>query len=360
MKKKYQKIIVKIGTNVITKDDGLLDLQVMQNLVRQIAELKKSGVEVIVVSSGAMGAGRSMLTISDKSNDVVKRQILAAVGQPKLINTYAKLFAEHHYVCAQILATKEDFRDRIHYLNMKNCFTALLQDNIVPIVNENDVVSVTELMFTDNDELAGLIASMMNVEALILLTNVDGIFDGNPNDAGSRLVPTIDSNESNFRSYVSPEKSLFGRGGMLTKCGIGHKMALVGITTHIANGKGENTLLDIYNKKQVGTTFLLQKDASSVKRWIAHSEGFEKGTVYINHGAAIALASKDKAISLLPVGIVKIDGNFEKGDIIRICNEKNDNIGLGLAQYNSQKAVSLVGQKGQKPLIHYDYLFLKV
>jgi glutamate 5-kinase len=360
MKKKYQKIIVKIGTNVITRENGLLDLQVMQSLVDQIALLKKEKVEVIVVSSGAMGAGRSLLTLSEKSNDVVKRQILAAVGQPKLINTYAGLFAGHDYICAQILATKEDFRDRIHYLNMKNCFTALLKDNIVPIVNENDVVSVTELMFTDNDELAGLIASMMDVDALVLLTNVDGIFDGSPKDKNSRLIATIDSNESNFRSYVSPEKSLFGRGGMLTKCGIGHKMALVGITTHIANGKAENILLDIYHKKPVGTTFLLQKDASSVKRWIAHSEGFEKGTVFINQGAEMALSSRDKAISLLPVGVTKIDGNFEKGDIIRICNEKKANIGLGLAQYNSQKAVSLIGQKGQKPLIHYDYLFLKV
>ncbi len=296
---KYKRIVVKIGTNVITRENGLLDLDVLQNIVRQISELKKQHLEIIVVSSGAMGAGRSLVKLSEKSNDVVRRQILASIGQPKLINTYAELFSKYNYICAQILATKEDFRDRIHYLNMKNCFTALLHDNIVPIVNENDVVSVTELMFTDNDELAGLIASMMNVDALVLLTNVNGIYDGNPKDKDAKLISTIDAAKSNFQSYISPEKSLFGRGGMITKCGIGHKMSLVGITTHIANGREENILSDIYNKKQVGTTFLLKKDASSVKRWIAHSEGYEKGSVFINNGAASALTSGNKANSLL-------------------------------------------------------------
>lgn len=359
MKNKYRKIVVKIGTNVITGENGLLDINVIENIVFQIAELKKQKIEVIVVSSGAMGAGRSLIKLSEKSNDVVRRQILASVGQPRLIHTYSELFSGYGYFCAQILATKEDFRDRIHYLNMRNCFFALLQDNIIPIVNENDVVSVTELMFTDNDELAGLIASMMNVDALVILTNVDGIFDGNPADKSSRLISVINPDESSFRSYISPEKSQFGRGGMITKCGIAHKMSLVGITTHIVNGKTKNILLDINSQKNYGTKFLPKKDTSNVKKWIAHSEGFEKGTIYINEGAQAALLLKDKAVSLLPVGIINIEGDFEKGDIVKICNQKKQQVGLGLAQYSSQRAKQIAGQKGHKPLIHYDYLFLK-
>ncbi len=357
---KYQRVVIKIGTNVITQDNGLLDLESIENLVKQISQLKKNNVEVIVVSSGAMGAGQSLIKLADKSNDVVRRQILASIGQPKLINTYSQLFAKDKYICAQILATKEDFRDRIHYLNMKNCFSALLKDNIVPIVNENDVVSVTELMFTDNDELAGLIATMMNVDALIILTNVDGIFDGNPKDKNAKLIPVISSEQTNFSAYVSSEKSQFGRGGMITKCGIGHKVSLTGIVTHIANGKSENIILDIYDQKDVGTKFLPAKEKSNIKKWIAYSEGYEKGIIYINHGAEKMLLSSDKATSILPIGIIKIDGSFEKGDIVKVSNENNENIALGIAQYSSEKAIDLIGKKAQKPIIHYDYLFLKV
>ena len=283
-----------------------------------------------------------------------------SVVEIKLINTYSELFSKYTYICAQILATKEDFRDRIHYLNMKNCFSALLKDNIVPIVNENDVVSVTELMFTDNDELAGLIATMMNVDALIILTNVDGIFDGNPKDKNAKLISIINSEQTNFSDYVSTEKSQFGRGGMITKCGIGHKVSLTGITTHIANGKSKDVILDIYHQKEVGTKFLPAKEKSNIKKWIAYSEGYEKGIIYINHGAEKMLLSSDKAISILPVGITKIDGDFDKGDIVKVCNENNENIALGITQYNSNKARELIGKKAQKPLIHYDYLFLKV
>lgn len=360
MKNPYKRIVIKVGTNVITKENGLLDLDVLENLVFQISELKKQQAEVILVSSGAMGAGRGLVKLDSKTNDVVKRQILASIGQPKLINTYSQIFSKYDYLCAQILATKEDFRDRIHYLNMKNCFNALLQDNIVPIVNENDVVSVTELMFTDNDELAGLISSMMSVDLMIILTNVDGVYNGNPNDKNSSLIHTIDLEETNFKNYVSSEKSLFGRGGMITKCSISHKLALEGIVTHIANGKTENILLDIYNNKKVGTKFVTQKSLSGIKRWIAHSEGYEKGQIYINRGAEEALISKNKAMSILPIGITKIEGEFEKGDIIKICSESGTNLGLGIAKYNSKKAISVIGQSGQKALVHYDYLFLNI
>lgn len=355
----YKKIVIKVGTNVISKDNGLLDYEQIENLVEQISYLKKQQVEIILVSSGAVGAGRSMINLDTNTNMVIRRQILASIGQPKLLNTYSDMFEKHKYICAQILATKEDFRDRLHYLNMKNCFNALLQDNIIPIVNENDVVSVTELMFTDNDELAGLIASMLNVDALIILTNVDGVYKGHPKDKDSTLISEIDIKNPEFKQFISPEKSQFGRGGMLTKYGIGEKMSSIGISTHIINGKKNDSLKDLVSGKKIGTKFLVKKDVSNIKKWIAYSEGYEKGTVYINEGAEKALQSKEKAISLLPIGISSINGDFEKGDIIKICNEKNEYLGLGLAQYSSNKANNIIGKKGQKPLIHYNYIFLK-
>lgn len=359
----YKKVVIKVGTNVISQENGLLDLEIIENLVEQIAFLKKNNTDVILVSSGAVGAGRSMTKLNDNLNTVVKRQILASIGQPKLLNIYSEIFEKYNYICAQILATKEDFRDRLHYLNMKNCFNALLQDNIIPIVNENDVVSVTELMFTDNDELAGLIASMMNVDALIILTNVDGVYKGNPKDKDSVLIEEIDFNnielKSEYKQFISPEKSQFGRGGMLTKYGIGEKMSSIGISTHIINGKSKNNLKDLVSGKKTGTKFIPSKDVSNIKKWIAYSEGYEKAVVYINEGAENALKSKQKAVSLLPVGIISIQGNFEKGDIIKISNEKGDYLGLGLAQYNSVKINSVIGKKGQKPLIHYNYIYLK-
>lgn len=360
---KYKKVVIKVGTNVISHENGLLDLDIINNLVEQISFLKNNNIDVILVSSGAVGAGRSMVTLSDNLNTVVKRQILASIGQPKLINIYSQIFEKHNYLCAQILATKEDFRDRLHYLNMKNCFNALLQDKVIPIVNENDVVSVTELMFTDNDELAGLIAAMLNVDALIILTNVDGVFKGHPADKNSTLISEIDFNKfeskNEYKQYISPEKSQFGRGGMLTKYGIGEKMSSIGIATHIINGKKNNNLKNLISGSKIGTKFLASKDVSNIKKWIAYSEGYEKATIYINEGAEKALKSKQKAISILPVGISEVKGDFEKGDIIKISNEKNEYLGLGLAQYNSVKIKSIIGQKGQKPLIHYNYIYLK-
>ena len=222
-----KRVIVKVGTNVITKENGLLNQSVMQGLVGQITGLKKKGIEVVLVSSGAMGAGRPLVKFKKKPSRIIERQMLASVGQTRLINAYDKLFTGHDYLCAQVLATKEDFRDRKHYLNMKNCLEGLLHDQIIPIINENDVVSVDELMFTDNDELAGLLSSMLNADALMLLTNVDGVMED------SKVIPIVDFKNTNIYKCIAPTKSSFGRGGMITKCKIAERMSQVGIKTHI-------------------------------------------------------------------------------------------------------------------------------
>lgn len=355
----YKRIVVKVGTNVLTDNKGVLDKTIMERLVMELSVLHRSGLDVILVSSGAVSAGRSSIQLSEKTDPVSARQVWAAVGQIFLYQTYQELFQRNNIHNAQVLATKEDFRDRRHYLNMKNCFSALLQHRIIPVVNENDVVSVTELMFTDNDELAGLIASMMDADALIILTNVDGVFDAPPSNPNARLIPMIHSPKMNFSHAAFAEKSSFGRGGMATKSGIAHKLASIGITVHIANGKKPGLLQNILESNQVGTTFVPYKTASSLKRWVAHARGYEKGIVVINDGAKQQLLHPEKASSLLPVGIIRIEGSFEKGDIIKICDEQQVVIGYGVARYGSQRAQFLLGVKHQKPLVHYDYLFIQ-
>ncbi|MBN1279622.1 MAG: glutamate 5-kinase [Chlorobium sp.] len=352
----YQKIVIKVGTNVITGKDGRLDTGVLAQLTCQIAELHKQGVQVILVSSGAVGAGRSIVTLAGNLPPVATRQVLSATGQIRLINTYTDMFADHGLITAQILVTKEDFRDRVHYLNMRTCFASLLHQHIIPVVNENDAVSVTELMFTDNDELSGLIASMMHVDGYIILSHVDGLFD--MKTGNSAIIREISPSEKHFHQYIAPGKSEFGRGGMLTKCHIAQKLSRLGITVHIANGKTPDILLSILDGKCPGTTFLPEKPTYGPKRWIAHTEGMEKGSVTINDGARSALTSGERANSLLPVGIESVQGTFFKGDIVKICATDGTVLGYGMAGYNSEKTRSILGQKGQKPFIHYDYLYI--
>jgi glutamate 5-kinase len=354
----YHRIVIKIGSNVFTREDGLPDLKRIGHLVEQIASIKKQGKEVILVSSGAVASGRSMITVSEKSDAVAARQLLASIGQVKLINTYSSLFGEFDMLCSQVLVTKEDFRDRLHYLNMRNCLEILLQHQVIPVVNENDVVSVTELMFTDNDELAGLIASMLNAQALIVLTNVDGIYDGDPKLPGSKVIEEVDNTTPDFSSFIISGRSQFGRGGMITKSTMSQKVAQLGIAVHIANGTKDNILTDVLDNKVAHTRFAPNKTKSGKKKWIAHSAHYATGVVKVNEGAKTALTSS-KATSLLLVGVVNIIADFNKGEIIKLVDEQDKLIGLGIAEYSAEKAREKIGQKNQKPLVHYDYLYLQ-
>jgi glutamate 5-kinase len=354
----YRRIVIKIGSNVLTQSNGLPDQVRIGKLVDQIAAIKKMGIEVILVSSGAVAAGRSLITVSDKHDAIAVRQLLASIGQVKLINIYAHLFEQHNLLCSQVLVTTDDFKGRQHYLNMKNCLEILLQHNVVPIVNENDVVSVTELMFTDNDELAGLIASMLNAQALILLTNVDGIYDGDPSLEGSSVISEVKDFDIDFSSFISSGKSQFGRGGMITKSTMAQKTSRLGIAVHIANGTKDNILLDVLDNTAIQTHFPPTKSASEKKKWIAHSEKAATGIVQVNAGARVALTS-NKATSLLPVGITDIISDFKKGEIIKLIDDNNELIGLGIAEYGADKAKESMGLKNQKPLVHYDYLYLQ-
>ncbi|MDF9830427.1 glutamate 5-kinase [Parabacteroides sp. PF5-6] len=355
-----KRVAVKIGSNVLTRSDGTLDITRMSALVDQVAELHHKGMEVVLISSGAVASGRSEIKAGKKLDPVSARQLYSAVGQAKLINRYYELFREHGMRCGQVLTTKENFSSRTHYLNQKHCMEVMLANKVIPIVNENDTISVTELMFTDNDELSGLIATMLGMDALIILSNIDGIFNGNPSDPACEVIRQIGTEDQDLSNYVQTSRSSFGRGGMLTKCRIARKVADEGITVIIANGKKDNILPRLLSRKEevVCTRFMPSpKPVSSVKKWIAHSEGFAKGEIHVNAGAGEALTAP-KATSLLLVGVTHIVGEFEKGDIVRIFNAAGTQIGVGCADYNSEEATALIGHRDQKPLVHYDYLII--
>lgn len=357
----YKRITIKIGSNVLTRKDGTLDLTRMSNLVDQIAELHKEGVEIILVSSGAVASGRNEIKTKNKLDDVSARQLYSAVGQAKLINRYYDFFREQGITCGQVLTTKESLGTRMHYLNQRNCMSVMLNNKVIPIMNENDTISVTELMFTDNDELSGLVAAMMNAQALIILSNVDGIYSGPPDDPASEIIREIHPDKKDVSEFIQTSKSSFGRGGMLTKYHIAKKVADEGITVIISNGKKNDILPELLKKESdaVCTRFLpSEKGTSNVKKWIAHSEGFAKGEIHINNGAKEALLGK-KATSLLPIGIISVNGDFEKDDIVKIMDETGNIIGVGRVSFDKEKVCKLIGQKGSKPIIHYDYLYLE-
>jgi glutamate 5-kinase len=356
----YNKIVVKVGSNVLTREDGMLNVTRMAHIVDQIASLRKAGLQVILVTSGAVAAGRAEVDLHRKLDPVSSRQLWSAVGQVKLINQYADLFHENGIICAQVLTTKENFSDRLHYLNMRNCIMTLLDNGVVPIVNENDTISVTELMFTDNDELSGLIASMMDMEALVILTNVDGVFSGSPDLPESKLIAKIKQGETLDVEAISGKKSNFGRGGMLTKFHIASKLAGQGISVHITNGTKTNALLNLLeDKKEAVHTYFVpaEKKYTGVRKWLSHSDDFAIGEVIINDGAREVLLS-DKAISLLPIGITRVEGFFKEGDIVRVKNLDGELLGLGKASYSSDEVLKEMGGKKSKPFIHYDYLYL--
>ena len=240
-----KRIVVKIGSNALTRPDGRLDVTRMSALVDQIAWLRQHGCEVILVSSGAVACGRRELDNVDHELDSVEqRQLFSALGQAKLIGLYYDLFREYHIHVGQVLTMKENFEPGEQYRNQRACMTVMLENDVLPIVNENDTVSVTELMFTDNDELSGLIAQMMQADTLVLLSNIDGIYTGNPNDPQSQLIKEVAPN-TDLTEYIQTEKSSAGRGGMQSKYATATKIQQAGIRVVIANGKRENVLVDL-------------------------------------------------------------------------------------------------------------------
>ena len=355
-----KRIVVKIGSQVLCGLDGTLNREVLSNLVGQLAGLQADGWQVLLVSSGAVAAGKGLLTeqLRRISDPVARKQVLAATGQVRLMETYRELFAQQKLTVAQVLATKSDFQTRRHYLNMRGCVEALLTAGIVPIVNENDVVSVTELMFTDNDELAGLLAGMVKAELLCLLSTVPGVYDGDPQDASSQYIKQWDDERYQIEDIVSRGTSTLGRGGMGNKLAIARKVARLGTEVVIADGTDPQIMHRILGEDRAGTRFPVIGDASPAKRWLASADDHATGSVTVNEGAEDALLDHNRLASLLLVGVQSVAGQFDRGDVIQILNSSGKVLGCGQARIDHLEATKLMGQRGHKPLVHYDYLYL--
>ncbi|MBQ0073592.1 MAG: glutamate 5-kinase [Prevotella sp.] len=251
------RIVVKVGSNVLTTASGKLDITRLSSLVDQIAWLKEHRYQVILVSSGAVACGRSELKVEYALDSVEQRQLFSSIGQVKLVNLYYDLFREYGIHIGQVLTMKENFEPGDQYNNQRQCMEVMLDNDVIPVVNENDTVSVTELMFTDNDELAGLIARMMGAETLVLLSNIDGIYTGNPSDPASEVIREVQPGES-LEKYIQTTKSSAGRGGMESKHNTARSVAESGIKVIIANGKRTNILVDLFsgNDTPIHTEFI--------------------------------------------------------------------------------------------------------
>ncbi|MBQ9174532.1 MAG: glutamate 5-kinase [Bacteroidales bacterium] len=261
-----KRLTVKVGSNILTRSDGNLNVTRMSALVDQIAYLRSKGIEIILVSSGAVASGRSMINPEGDLSEVDSRQLFSAIGQAKLMGRYCDLFRDHGIVVGQVLTMKESFSTPELYNNQRNCMRVMLRNNVIPIVNENDTVSLGELMFTDNDELSGVIATMMGCDSLIILTNVDGVYDGDPSSEGSSPIRTILPGD-NLDAYISSTKSSHGRGGIVSKTRVARKVASEGVEVVVACGNRENILPDLIERRGYVpcTVFVPSKVDKSVK-----------------------------------------------------------------------------------------------
>ena len=340
-----QIIVIIVGTNVLTTREGCLNRERIERLSADISYIRKSGKRVILVSSGAVGAGLGLLGINERPSEHPKLQAIAAIGQSILMQMYEEALTPHNIIPGQILLTAGDLARRQHYLNIRNTFIALLDLKALPIVNENDTVSVDELdsTFGDNDRLAALVANLFPEPLLILLTDVDGLYDGDPTCPESHLIPVVDRWSPELMSMVSEKKSGRSKGGMSSKLRAAKMVTMSGGSVIIANGDDWDALRNIYAGFEEGTVFFPRsRSLHARKRWIGFAVS-PKGSIVIDNGAVQVLSHHGK--SLLPVGILRTYGKYEKGDVVSIINEEGTEIARGLTNYNSSDVYALCGKK---------------
>lgn len=363
---KTKRLVVKVGTGVITTKDGLLDMTQVAGISRQVVGLRKRGYEVAVVSSGAVGAGMGELGMRKRPATLPGIQAAAAVGQSKLIGAYDDCFKTEGYHAAQILLTREDLEERHRYLNTCNTVSALFGLRVIPVINENDTVSVEEISFSDNDALSVLVANLLRAELLVMLSSVDGLY--RRPDKGAELIPLVDEITADIEGLASRSKTHLGMGGMESKLKAARIATSSGGAVIIANGREPDVLIRIMEGEELGTLFIpVREKLASRKRWI----GFTlrpKGRIYVDDGAHEALSKGGK--SLLASGITDVDGGFESGDVVSIFAAGNNaEFARGLTNYSSAELTKIKGQSstsikkilGSKPydeVVHRDNMVL--
>ena len=331
--------MVKVGTSSITTEDGKLDEGEMRRLASQIAYAIKTGDRIVLITSGAVAAGIAELGIPIKPNDLVFQQSSAATGQSVIMAKYREIFKEHGLKVAQMLLTAEDLSNRASYLHTCNVLAMLLKLGVVPIINENDVTSVDELMpmtegfrvnFSDNDILSVLVANAISADLVVILSDIDGLYTNDPQNPNATVIKTVEKVTAELKNSLNG-KSRLGRGGIQSKVRAAEIATSCGIPVIIANSRRENALVDILAGKEVGTFFKPQKKMRAVKRWIAYGASV-KGQIFVNEGAKKAIL---EGSSLLPVGITRVVGHFNVGDIISIAGQDKVEFAKGNPNYNS-------------------------
>lgn len=353
-----RRVVVKVGTSSLTHENGLINIERMEKLVRSIADLSNKGYEVILVSSGAVGAGVGRLHKTKKPATLPEKQAVAAIGQVTLMHLYEKLFGEYNKVVGQVLLTREDLASRKRNLNAKNTLGALLQLGAIPIINENDTVAVDEIKVGDNDRLAAHVASLVDGDILIILTDIDGLYTANPaKDPSGRLVEKVERITEEIEGYAGGEGSALGTGGMATKIKAARIGTAAGVFVVIVNGRHKNILSDVVRGDFTGTVFIPHnRRIHTKKKWLLLSSK-AKGRVLVDEGAVEALLREGK--SLLPIGITGVEGEFDAGSVVGILSPDGREIGRGITYYGSGIIGRIRGHKTRElqELLGEDYEF---
>jgi len=348
MNPEYHRVVVKLGTSTLTAGTAHLSPPRILDLVRQMAELQTSGVEVILVTSGAITAGRERLNFPQLSKNIPEKQMLSAVGQPRLMALYEQLFGLYGIVVSQVLLTRADMTLRKSYLNSRNTLLALINQKVIPIVNENDTVATEEIRVGDNDNLSALVANVVEADLLALLTDQSGLFTADPRQSPEvELIPEITGKnipEEIWQAAGGTVKGI-GTGGMLTKLQAADLARRSGTKVVIARGSSPDILLKIVHGEQVGTMFTPVVTALEARKRYILAGGNAVGTLYADLGAVNAIIHGK---SLLPVGLSKIEGVFDRGDIVRVNGQDGREIAIGLVNYSSEDLSQLAGKQSME------------
>ncbi|MBW1919825.1 MAG: glutamate 5-kinase [Deltaproteobacteria bacterium] len=341
--KGIKRAVIKVGSGVLAGRDGL-NRKVINDLTEDICGLRKKGIEIVLVSSGAIASGLKKLGLSKRPESISHKQAVAAIGQSSLMLAYERAFARHNQKVAQILITRDDFNHRGRYLNARNTIFTLLSWKIVPIINENDTVVVDEIKFGDNDNLSAMVTNLMEAQVLINLTDLDGLYDKDPRiHKDARLIKVVEKVNREILRYANSIPGFLGTGGMASKITAAQKVALSGIPAIIANGSKRGILKALFQGKEEGTIFLPQdSNLCSRKRWIAFTKA-PRGKIVVDRGAEKAIVERGK--SLLPSGIKQVVGNFSVGDSVVVLNEDNHELAVGLVNYYSEEVRKIMGLK---------------
>lgn len=341
-----QTLVVKIGSNVLTRDDDQLDEQRINHLAEQIDRLMNGNRRVVIVSSGAVAAGIGVLGLAQKPQTLPELQASAAAGQMRLMQAWSAGMSSARREIAQLLVTANDFRNRRRYLNIRNTIRTLLAFDVIPVVNENDTVSIEEIALGDNDQLASMISALVPNPLMVILSGVDGLYDGSPTDKDARVIPLVERPDSTLLKHVSTEQSSLGRGGMAAKLQAILNATSTGESVILANGRTDGVLDRVANGDEVGTLFLASGGSVPAwKRWIGYTARPE-GTLEIDPGAETAVVRNGR--SLLAVGIRNVTGDFDPGASVAIQNTSGQLLGRGLVNYGALDIRKIAGRKSDQ------------